>query len=63
MTRNFPRVLIVCAIVLLPLAVAAFADDRPARQTIQEEVWAIPLTLPTIASRMWFIPSAIARSL
>jgi dienelactone hydrolase len=31
------------------LAVAAFADERPAEQTIQEEVWAIPVTLPTIA--------------
>src|SRR5260370_31482930 len=30
-------------------AFSAFADERPAEQTIQEEVWAIPVTLPTIA--------------
>ena len=34
--------------VLVP-TVAAFADDRPASRAIQEEVWAIPVTLPTIA--------------
>ena len=43
------RVLVVYAIVVLMLAVAAFADDRPANRAIQEEVWAIPVTLPTIA--------------
>jgi dienelactone hydrolase len=35
--------------VIAVLAVAAFADDRRAEQAIQEEVWAIPVTLPTIA--------------
>jgi dienelactone hydrolase len=30
-------------------SVAAFADERPVDQVIQEEVWAIPVTLPTIA--------------
>ena len=35
--------------VLAVLATAAFAEERPADQTIQEEVWAIPVTLPTIA--------------
>ncbi len=31
------------------LVVAAFADDQPAKRAIQEEIWAIPVTLPTIA--------------
>ena len=35
--------------VIAVLAMAAFADDRRAEQAIQEEVWAIPVTLPTIA--------------
>ena len=48
------RVLVVYIIVTLVLLAAAFADDRPARAAdqepaIQEEVWAIPVTLPTIA--------------
>ena len=47
MFRNLLRVLVVYSIVVLVLAVAAFADDRP--RAIQEEVWAIPVTLPTIA--------------
>jgi dienelactone hydrolase len=49
MLRNLLRVLIVYSFVVLVLAVAAFADDRPASRAIQEEVWAIPVTLPTIA--------------
>ena len=49
MLRNLLRVLIAYSLVLLVLVVAALADDRPARQAIQEEVWAIPVTLPTIA--------------
>ena len=36
-------------IALLVLMVAAFAEERPADRAIQEEVWAIPVTLPTIA--------------
>ena len=36
-------------IALLVLLVAAFAEERPADRAIQEEVWAIPVTLPTIA--------------
>ena len=43
------RVIVVAIAVFAVLATAAFADDRPADQTIQEEVWAIPVTLPTIA--------------
>jgi type IV secretory pathway protease TraF len=49
MPRNLLRVLVIYSIVVLILAVAAFADDRPASRAIQEEVWAIPVTLPTIA--------------
>jgi hypothetical protein len=29
--------------------VAAFADDKPVNRAIQQEVWAIPVILPTIA--------------
>jgi dienelactone hydrolase len=36
-------------IAFLVLMVAAFAEKRPADRAIQEEVWAIPVTLPTIA--------------
>ena len=43
------RAIVVTIAVFAVLATAAFADDRPADQTIQEEVWAIPVTLPTIA--------------
>jgi dienelactone hydrolase len=49
MLRHFLRVLVIGTAVFLVLAVVAFADDRPTSQTIQEEVWAIPVTLPTIA--------------
>jgi dienelactone hydrolase len=42
-------VLLTVLIVVFVLASAALADDRPARQTIQEEVWALPVRLPTIA--------------
>ena len=49
MFRNLLRVLILYSLVVLVLAVAAFADDRSPSQAIQEEVWAIPVTLPTIA--------------
>ena len=43
------RVLAVIATAFVVLGSVAFASDRPADQTIQEEVWAIPVTLPTIA--------------
>ena len=43
------RGFVVYMALVMVLAVAAFADERPAVQTIQEEVWAIPVTLPTIA--------------
>jgi hypothetical protein len=49
MLRYPVRVFIVCTAIVMMRAVAAFADERPAEQTIQEEVWAIPVTLPTIA--------------
>src|SRR3954469_23090250 len=45
MLRHLLRVLIVYAAIFLVLDVVAFAED----QGIQEEVWAIPVTLPTIA--------------
>src|SRR5258707_7929139 len=49
MLRHLIRVLVICAIAIMVLTVAAFADDRPTNRAIQEEVWAIPVTLPTIA--------------
>ena len=49
MLRRLSRVLIACTAVFLVPAVTAFAQDQPADQRIQEEVWAIPVTLPTIA--------------
>jgi dienelactone hydrolase len=49
MLRYLVRVFIICTAVTMVRAVAAIADERPAEQTIQEEVWAIPVTLPTIA--------------
>jgi dienelactone hydrolase len=49
MLRRLVRVLIFCMAVLPVSAVAAFADDEPPNPAIQEEVWAIPVPLPTIA--------------
>jgi dienelactone hydrolase len=49
MLRHLLRVLVVYLVVILVLAAAALADDQPANRSIQEEVWAIPVTLPTIA--------------
>jgi dienelactone hydrolase len=49
MNRILRHVLIVSSITVISLTVAAFADERPASRAIQEEVWAIPLTLPTVA--------------
>ena len=43
------RVLIFYMVIMLVLIAAALADDQPADRAIQEEVWAIPLTMPTIA--------------
>jgi dienelactone hydrolase len=48
MLRHLLRVLVFYLFVILVLGITAFADDRPANN-IQEEVWAIPVTLPTIA--------------
>src|SRR5436190_3438338 len=49
MLRHLVRVLVICAIAIMVLAVAAFADDQASDRAIREEVWAIPVTLPTIA--------------
>jgi dienelactone hydrolase len=49
MLRNPLKVLVFYLVVILVLAVAAFAEDRSADRAMQEEVWAIPVTLPTIA--------------
>jgi len=49
MLRYLLRVLMICTIPIIVSAATAFADDRPANRNIQEEVWAIPVTLPTIA--------------
>jgi dienelactone hydrolase len=49
MLRYLLRVLMVCTSSIVVLAATAFADDQPANRNIQEEVWAIPVTWPTIA--------------
>ena len=49
MLRHLLRALVFYTAVILVLTAAAFADDQPANRAIQEEVWAIPVTLPTIA--------------
>src|ERR1700739_4024740 len=49
MLRYLLRVLVVCTIAIIVLAATTFADDHPPNRSIQEEVWAIPVTLPTIA--------------
>ena len=49
MLKRLLRVLILNAVAVLVLVVAAFADDKPASRAIQEEIWAIPITVPTIA--------------
>jgi hypothetical protein len=49
MLQYWLRILTFYAVVFLLLAATAFAEDRPADRAIQEEVWAIPVTLPTIA--------------
>src|ERR1700750_2264438 len=49
MLRHLLRVLVIYAIFMLGLAVATFADDKRGERAIREEVWAIPVTLPTIA--------------
>jgi dienelactone hydrolase len=48
MLRRFLR-FVVCVPAVLAITVAAFADEQPAAPQIQEEVWAVPVTLPTIA--------------
>jgi dienelactone hydrolase len=47
--RYLLRVLVIYIVALLSLVVSAFADERAASPAIQEEVWAIPVMLPTIA--------------
>ena len=49
MLRGLLSVVAVCASFLPAALVAAFAGDEAANPAIQEEVWAIPVTLPTIA--------------
>ena len=49
MLRYLLRVLVIYTIALLALMVTAFAEERPASLAIQQEVRAIPVTLPTIA--------------
>jgi dienelactone hydrolase len=50
MLRNLLNILVFYLVVVLVLAVvAAFAEDQPTNRVMQEEVWAIPVTLPTIA--------------
>lgn len=49
MPRHLVHILVVCSAVIVGLAASAFADDQPTNRAIQEEVWAIPVTLPTIA--------------
>ncbi len=49
MLRYLLRALMACAIAIIALAATAFADDKSTNRSIQEEVWAIPVTLPTIA--------------
>ena len=49
MLRHLLRILVVYIVVVLMPTTAAFADDGSTNRAIQEEVWAIPVTLPTIA--------------
>ena len=49
MLRRLLRILACCTAIILMLTVAASAEEQPANPAIQEEVWAIPVTLPTIA--------------
>jgi dienelactone hydrolase len=49
MFRHLLRVCACCTATILLLSVAASAEEQPASPAIQEEVWAIPVTLPTIA--------------
>ena len=49
MLRNLLSVIVFYTVVIPVLAVAAFAEDQPTNRAIQEEVWAIPVTMPTIA--------------
>ena len=49
MLPSLLRILVASIIAITILAATAFADDQPANRSIQEEVWAIPVTLPTIA--------------
>src|SRR4051812_18773353 len=49
MLRRLLRYLIICVAALVMPAGAAPADERTAPNAIQEEIWALPVTLPTIA--------------
>jgi dienelactone hydrolase len=47
--RYLLRVLVIYVVAVLALVVSAFAEERRADRAIREEVWAIPVTIPTIA--------------
>lgn len=49
MLRHLSNILACCTAIILILTVAVSAEEQPANPAIQEEVWAIPVTLPTIA--------------
>jgi dienelactone hydrolase len=49
MLRHLLRALVFYTAVIPVLTIAAFADEQPTNRAIREEVWAIPVTLPTIA--------------
>jgi dienelactone hydrolase len=48
MLRRFLR-FVICVLAATAIPVTAFADEQPATPQIQEEIWAVPVTLPTIA--------------
>jgi dienelactone hydrolase len=49
MLRYLSHFVACCAAIIPLLTVAAPAEEQPASPAIQEEVWAIPVTIPTIA--------------
>jgi dienelactone hydrolase len=49
MLRHLLRILACHTAIVFVLTVVASAEERPANPAIQEEVWAIPITIPTIA--------------
>jgi len=49
MSRRLLRILIVCVAAIVMLVVTTLADERAAPAAIREEIWALPVALPTIA--------------